>query len=56
MKMSKEENIDCTLCKKLYEYEIERTITLLEDGIGMEYVVCEKCYNKVNDFIKKMKK
>lgn len=56
MKMSKEENRDCKLCKKPYEYEVERTISIMEDNTGMEYVVCEKCYNKVNDFIKKVKK
>lgn len=41
----------CKICKKEYDYDIERTIGFMEDGIGMEYVVCEKCFEKYKKII-----
>ena len=48
--MIEEERI-CRICGKPYEYEFERTITFMKDGIGHEYVACEKCFDKYKKYI-----
>ena len=42
---------DCRICGKNYEHEFEKTISFLEDGVGKEYVVCEKCFLKYLKYI-----
>jgi hypothetical protein len=51
--MSSLEERICKICKKPYEFEFERTITFLEDNEGVEYVICQKCFEKYLNMIKK---
>jgi hypothetical protein len=49
--MSKEDKRICKMCKKEYDFEVEQTVSFLNDGVGMEFVVCEKCFDKYQKII-----
>jgi hypothetical protein len=55
--MSNIEKRVCKVCKKEYDFVEEKTITFMEGNIGIgsgtEYVVCDKCFEKYFNIVKK---